>query len=501
MVSLAYTPDLDCSWAVNPGALTNVGQLAPLQSGAYGSVAESNYFGSSTLTGTNILAAYAFRKVAGTVRFLVFREGDIDEYDSSATRTNRATGLTTATEWNAAAWGDQIIAVSLANSTQSSTGAGFSALAGAPKARHVAANQNFVMLADVDDGGSNVYKDMVWWSGLQNPATWTPNVATQAGNVRLLDAPGPITALVPFRDTFVAFKDNAVFIGEYVGPQGFIFNWRLVSARVGCIGSKAVTELDGKLYFFHPSGFWEFDGQALRNVGIPVIQSFLTQGSYITGSGSAGASPPSGTTPDSLTTVDAAADDIEGVVWFRAGFTVALSGDKTQSFWGYSPRSGKWGATGAGVGTATASASRLVRATTADMQAFLADTDGRLWYVLNSAGGTTVRSAAYPASMTGWVLTTGVLGTNDGSASALRVWPRMLKGASQAAISAGTMTGYTTEDQNVTNGSAALSPNTSFDCLDGILSSKFRAVTLTGGTDKKAIIGGLGIDLVGGGKR
>ena len=90
------------------------------------------------------------------------------------------------------------------------TGAGFSALGGSsPKAAHIAANVNFVMMADVDDGGSNVYTDMVWWSGIRNPATWTPSQATQAGNIRLLDIPGVRDGIVDFAHKLTATPAEA----------------------------------------------------------------------------------------------------------------------------------------------------------------------------------------------------------------------------------------------------------------------------------------------------
>jgi hypothetical protein len=287
-----FAPDIDTAWSSHPGALSAINALAPLQSGIYGSVGTAAYL--SALTGTDHLTAYLFRQVAGTVRLLTFRKQNIDEYDSSASRTNRGTSYSASTtDWSAAAWGNQIIACNYLNNTQSSTGGAFADLGGSsPKARYVAANLNFVMLADVDDSGSNVYSDMVWWCALQNPASWTPSIATEAGNVRLLDAPGPIRQLIAYRDTFVAFKDNAIFVGEYVGPS-FVFSWRLVSNRVGCIAPKSVVELDGKLYFLHSSGFWEFDGQTLRNVGLPVFQSFLTANNYMAG-GIGGATAPGG---------------------------------------------------------------------------------------------------------------------------------------------------------------------------------------------------------------
>lgn len=492
IVPVYFAPDIDNAWSVAPGALTAVANFAPMQLGSYGSVGPVSYL--SGMTGTDVVSAYMFRQIDGTVRYLVNRATNLDEYDSAGTRTNRATGLTSASDWAMCAAGNAIIACSIENATQVSTGAGFSTLGGgSPKAKHCASNNGFVMVAHTDTS-----TDQVWWSALYNYASWTPSIASEAGNVRLLEAPGPITALIEFRDGFVAFKNNAMFIGEYVGPN-YLWRWRMLSNRIGCVGGKAVAELDGKLYFMHTSGFYEFDGQTIRNVGLPVNQSVLTSSLYVTipGRVTNGAHQ-----RDSLEHVQAGADDIEGVVWFRVTTSYVLTGKKPAMYWAYNPRSQKWGSYAATGDTYPDNRTSIVRASSADVQSFKSSVSARLLYVQNIDGTITTEAAAYPyATSVASSVTTGVIGSLDGSDKLLRVHWRTLAGSDSWSGSTITATGYSNENKNLTNGYVTGAVNTEFDYGDALLSSRFRTVTIEQSVGKRSVLAGLGIDVAPVGKR
>lgn len=498
IVPIYYAPDLDNAWSVAPGALTDIAAYVPLQSGNYGSIGTGNYF-SASLTGNDFVSSYMLRQIGGSVRFFVNRNTNIDEYDSAGTRTNRGTGYVSTANWSMCAQGNAIIACSIDNTTQVSTGAGFAALGGgSPKAAHCASNFGFVMLANTDTSA-----DQVWWSALYNYASFTPSIATEAGNQRLLEAPGPITALIAYRDGFVAFKDNALFIGEYTGPN-YIWRWRCLSHRIGCVGAQAVTELDGKLFFLHTSGFYSFDGQTITNVGLAVNQTFLSAISYV--SGTVGGSTSLGVSGDAISLVRSAADDIEGVVWFQTnrGTTVPSTGKAL--LYGYNARSNKWGRHIVTVSDGTVTNSNcLVRASTADAQSFNADTAERVLMVWSIQGSASkVRSIRYPYATTDSAqssVTTGVIGSTDSSATLTKVNWRTLYGTDADATPTISASGYTSENKLVTNGTATGSYNAEFDNADILISSRFRSVTYTGTIGTKKILAGIGIDVVPGGKR
>lgn len=494
IVPVYFAPDIDNAWSVAPGALSTIINFAPMQLGSYGSVGNEDYI--TGMTGTDVVSAYLLRKIDGTVRYLVNRATNLDEYDSSGTRTNRATGLTTATDWAMCAQGNAVIACSSANATQVSTGAGFSALGGgSPKAAHCASNMGFVMLANTDTSA-----DQVWWSALYNYASFTPSIATEAGNVRLLEAPGPITALVPFRDGFVAFKDNALFVGEYTGPN-YIWRWRMLSNRIGCVGGKAVAELDGKLYFLHTSGFYEFDGQNIRNVGLPINQTFLSSSLYTV---IAGRATNGSDVYDGLQYVQATADDIEGVVWFRVTTSYVLTSKYPALWWGYNARSNKWG-TFVGSGSVNQDTRQVaVQASSADIRSFKATTSGsgRILYIQTVSGTTTTQAVGYPVDTTGAIsgVGTGVIGSTDGASRLIRVHWRTLYGTESSTPSI-SVSGYTNENLNITNGSATGTVNTEFDYADVNIASRFCNLQITQPLGKTTILAGLGIDIQPAGKR
>jgi hypothetical protein len=517
-VSVYFGPDLDPSWEVNPGVCTSMNMLAPLQGGPYGSVGgfTSIFTPSSALTGTDAIHAQTFRQVDGTVRFLVFRKENIDEYTSAGVRTNQGTGYSASTTlWNAAQWGNQIIAVNKLDAPQSSTGGAFSALSGSPpKASRIAANLNFVMMADVDDGGSNVYSDMVWWSALQNPNDWTPSLATQAGRIRLLDAAGPIRALVAYRDMFVAFKENAIFVGRYQGP--FIFEWTMVSSRIGCVGSKAVVELDGKLYFAHWSGFYEFDGQAIRNVGLPTFKAWMKEGNYVSSYWIDDIGTSAATyTATTIQFTKLVADDVDGVVWFCSTLTRTLDGVHFMKMYGYNARTGRWGRAFFTPNAATSGGSPMIPITTnyADMQAFNAQPDYRVWLVYQqtttSPGGIAI-GLAYPyapgsASVAQPSLKTGMYKLSKGSSSTTRIKLRHLYGSTvpiSSSLVGGVVGGYSSEDRYlITSGPQTFTANAEFCSLDGTCDSPYQQATITYANNPLVILGGLDINSVETGKR
>jgi hypothetical protein len=313
IVPLTYAPDVNSAWIANPGALEAISNLAPLARGSYGSV--GSLYGGMDVNGTGYKYARIFRKLDGTCRFLVFSTTDIDEYGPTGVRNNRGTGYSSSTaNWSAAAFGDAIIATNYIDVIQVSTGTTFGTLAGSPpKARLVAANQNFVMLADYNDG--TAYPDGWWCSGVGNYLTWTPNLATQAANGRLLDVSGPIKALVPFRDMFVAFKDNAIILLEYVynGASSVVWAARTVSNTVGTHSMHGVAELRGVLYFAHSSGIWSFDGTNLASVGEQIENTMLEL--LLVRDRNNG--PTELSVPGaSINNIIAVTDEVENVVWF-----------------------------------------------------------------------------------------------------------------------------------------------------------------------------------------
>ncbi len=490
---LNYQPDINANWASNPGICTAMGGMAQLQNGNLAPVSRTaNAIFTSATTGTDVLHAQMFTQVNNSVRLLAFRKQNIDEYSSSGTRTNRGTGYNAATEdWSAAAWGNQVIACNYRDATQSSTGAGFSGLGGgSPKARSVAANVHFVMLADVDDGGSNVYADMVWWSAIRNPSSWTPSLATQAGNVRLLDTPGPIKNVVSYRDKFIAFKENAIFIGEYVGPP-YVFSWRVISSSIGLSHPKGVTECDGKLYFWHHSGFYEFDGQQIKNVSVGVANEIAAVASCFS---------------LSVSPMRCVADEKEGIVWLVAYFFWESPNQYDMYPFGYNIRTGLWSCVGLAGRSYSSDAGgapqAVVFATSAQRNLFdgfsYGGQDGFNYF--NNGASPRYYKFDYGGSDVAPTLTTGYVGQNDVVPYVIRAYPRFVSSNGGASVSSSSVSGYKIEN-GTTTGSATMNWNTETGTLDGILSAKYYKLSITFAAVSAFELSGIGFDFVAGARR
>ncbi len=492
-----YVPDLDAARIA--GGLIGMTGFAPLQRGPYGSVSTQDVFG---VPAGDTLHAETFRQVNNSVRFLAFRKQNIDQFDKDGTKTNYGTAYSASTTgWSAAAWGNNIYACNYLDATQVSTGTNFAAVGDdCPKARYVCSNVNFVMLADTDDGVDQ-FSDQVWWSALQDPTEWTPAIATQCGKVRLLDAPGPIRQLVAYRDMFIAFKENAIFVGEYVGPP-FIFQWRMVSSRIGLSAPNGVVELDDALFFVHTSGVYKWDGAQLTNVGLPVWQTILNQFGHNSSQTAGGAgdmpTPGTGYVATDASMIRLVGDDVEGVVWLSCYTQTVLDSTYNAFLYGYNARTNKWASLGS-TAIAAISPQVLVTTTHSDMRTFLDEnmpTQARVWYV-NNAASSYLRDLRYPDAwgndITGSV-STAVQGTLERSTDAMRIYARCLSGSDAAPFSTATIYGYANEQRNLGAQTAACVLNSELESFDGRLSARFKLAYLVGTRNKWCLLAGVGLE-------
>lgn len=183
--------------------------------------------------------------------------------------------------WSFAKFGDAALAVNKQDNLLASTNSGtvFATVAGAPKASIVITpglpTSKFAMVFDYNDG-VNDYIDGVYWSALGNHLSWTTSVATQCGNIRITDIGGRWSAATPFRDGVVAFKQNAMYLGTYVGP-GPIWEWQRISSNIGCVGKNALCVADDVLYFASNTGLWVYDGGYPRPMVGAVHQWWASQ--------------------------------------------------------------------------------------------------------------------------------------------------------------------------------------------------------------------------------
>lgn len=273
-----WAPDINPDWNVSPGVLTAVSDLYPSKKGTLRSWGCTSNAGVSfsTTTYSKPVSARILRDVQGTGHLIVGTTKrlmyalDFGVGVAFQDKSKGGTDYTTTTNWSFCTQGNYIFACSKENAPQiAAVSAGvvgtFADLGGSPpKSALVVSQKDFILMANCNDGVDDL-GDRVWWSGIGNNATWTPSGATEAGNIRLWETPGDIRAMLTMRDFVVCYKDDSIFVLEYVG-NGIGWAKRCVSHSVGCGSPNGVAVFGDTHWFVHGSGVWCFDGSSLKQV-------------------------------------------------------------------------------------------------------------------------------------------------------------------------------------------------------------------------------------------
>lgn len=269
---LGFQPDLPQDLR---GVLTGSEQVLPTDRGIGGGVTvaaagSTGTFGTFPACGGAVLLNVAGTELIfqGTSTSLLELDDGTTLIDRSATTYDAGLGAT----WSFAQLGDVTLATyhGSAGAIQKFNKASdtdFSAVSGAPFAHIIVVcgfpNASFAMVFDWDSGSQQGAHDGIFWSALGDYTDWTPDIATQCGNIRLTDKGGKITAACPFRDGVVAFKKNAMYLGTYVGGSD-MWDWTRISSEIGCLGKNAVCQVNDVLYFADAAGIWIYDGSYPR---------------------------------------------------------------------------------------------------------------------------------------------------------------------------------------------------------------------------------------------
>ena len=95
------------------------------------------------------------------------------------------------------------------------------------------------------------------------PVTWLESDATlDAGEYELADTPGDIIDGLPLGDSFLIYKDDSIYIMNYVGTP-YIFSFKLLSPTIGLLAKEAVAEFEGGHFFMGNSDFYVCNGQTI----------------------------------------------------------------------------------------------------------------------------------------------------------------------------------------------------------------------------------------------
>jgi hypothetical protein len=148
--------------------------------------------------------------------------------------------------------------------------------AAAPDARVVVATSNFVIafnIAATTEYPTMGAPDRWWCSAINDAMTWEPSVTTQATTGRLVDGGGVIVAAKRLGDSVVAYKEDAIYIGQYVGPP-VVWQWQRVPGAPGAFGAHSVVDIGGRHLYAGPQGIFIFDGSRAEPVGIGAVHEW-----------------------------------------------------------------------------------------------------------------------------------------------------------------------------------------------------------------------------------
>lgn len=268
---VGYYPDAD---EHTEGVLTEVSMMIPTVRGYKG--APSLVSVSDALAAECRGAAYVL-KLDSTTRLFAGTQTKLYELSGASwTDVSKVGSYTGSAEsvWRFAQFGDVSIAVNLADATQKSVSTGaFSDLSGAPKAAVIETVGGFVMVGNYNDGSA--VADGLKWSAYLDYTDWTPDVATQSGDLRLLDTAGEIRALRRLGEYAVAFKEASMFLGINNGPPT-LWGFKLVSSEIGAVSQESVVSIETALYFMSTNDIFMYDGSRPVSIGEGIREWLFT---------------------------------------------------------------------------------------------------------------------------------------------------------------------------------------------------------------------------------
>ena len=271
---LGFLPDADPTQA---GVITSCTNFIPYEQGMKGAPVGSTPSGVPALAAACI-GATVVTKLDDTRR--IFSGTTTKLYELSAGSWSDVSGAVytggTDTRWCFTQFGNATLAANKADYIQRSNGSGsFSTVATAPKARIIFNVGTFVMALNTSDGTYGDQSDRWWCCATNDDTSWTPSTATMATTGRLVSAPGQLTAGARLGDYAIAYKEKAVYLGQFVGAPS-VWDWQLVpGGEAGCVGQEALCDIGGAHFFVGMDNLWLFDGSRPVPIGTNTVRQWF----------------------------------------------------------------------------------------------------------------------------------------------------------------------------------------------------------------------------------
>lgn len=268
---VGYAPDAD---PTQPGVIVDCTLMVPSVRGMKGAPSKSATLlpalasactGAASLTGLD----GSVRTFAGAATKLY--EASTSSWTDRTRASGGDYGSSTTVRWRFAQYGNVALAVNKADILQFSTSGAFANVgASVPKAGVVETVGLFVFLFDTNEATYSDSPDRWWCSAIGDYTSWTPSVATQCATGRLLSAPGKIRGAKKFGESIIAYKEDSMFMGTYVGaPQ--VWDFRQIPGSVGALSHEAIVNIgtpeNPKHIFMAADDFYVFDGSRPMSIG------------------------------------------------------------------------------------------------------------------------------------------------------------------------------------------------------------------------------------------
>lgn len=176
--------------------------------------------------------------------------------------------------WEFANWGNTVIGVNgLTDNPQliSLGGANFADLSISIKARHIGTMRDFVILGNISDSATNIYR--VRWCAINNPLSWTADAATLADFQDLPSDGGQVQKVLGGETTFV-MQERSIWRMQFVGSP-LIFQFDPVHKQIGAYVPQACIRYQNQVFFLAEDGFYSFNGTELKSIGRGKVDSFF----------------------------------------------------------------------------------------------------------------------------------------------------------------------------------------------------------------------------------
>lgn len=229
-----------------------------------------------TISGT-VIGADTFYQTDGTPVLVIGTTSDLYFIEGGAANASSLSlSLSASDTWQFERFGSSIYATNktaglhrLADIDSNTT---FSSVT-APKAKCIARIGDFLVLGNLDDGGTD-YPYRVQWSPYNNPTgTWGTDIATQAGYVDMMERYGEVTALSD-GEVAVIFQEHGA---SRMTPGGVAaFDKEIIDEGRGCVGPSAIAEHGGRTFFIGSDGVYVFDGGGTQDISSGKIWKTFT---------------------------------------------------------------------------------------------------------------------------------------------------------------------------------------------------------------------------------